>query len=330
MAIRTLPTDRELADFAGAYSLGSLENARGLEAGTVNTSYLLELAGPPRRRWFLRIYEEQDAIGAAREAVVLAHLAGRGVPTPAPIPSRDGQFMRTVAGKPAALFPWVDGEMLCQRAVTVPAAEAVGVALAQIHVAGHAPEAPLDAGRFDPVHLVKRCDRVATSTDPDARALTASLRDAVAEIATSRRHDVPRGLIHGDLFRDNVLWEAADPSSQTTGCSRIAALLDFESAHDGPFAYDLAVTILSWSYGSSFNTDVSRAIVRGYRGVREIEPVEREVLYDEAILATLRFTITRITDEAIRVGKRWQRFVERRQAIEVLGREGFLREVLGL
>jgi homoserine kinase type II len=329
MAILTIPTDHELASFVAGYDLGSLENARGIEAGTVNTSYVLELHGG--RRYFLRIYEEQDAAGAAREAIVLAHLAARGVPTPAPIVARDGASMRTLAGKPAAVFPWVEGDMLCQRAVTAEAAEAVGAALARIHVAGHAPNAPLDAGRFDPVHLVARCDRVAASSDPDARALADSLREAMKAIVGRRRHDVPRGLVHGDLFRDNVLW--APPSTLTTtvpqGCSSIAALLDFESAHDGPFAYDLAVTILSWSYRSTFDFDVARALVRGYRTVRELEPADRDVLFDETLLAALRFTITRITDDAIRVGKRWQRFVERREAVEALGKAGFL-EALGL
>ncbi|HVJ92219.1 MAG TPA: phosphotransferase, partial [Labilithrix sp.] len=146
----------------------------------------------------------------------------------------------------------------------------------------------------------------------------------VRDFAERRRADVPTGLVHGDLFRDNVLW--AETSS---GCYTIAALLDFESAHDGPFVYDLAVTILSWSYGAEFDTKLASAIVRGYRSVRELEATEREALYDEAIFAALRFTITRITDDAIRVGKRWQRFVERREAIERLGRRGFC-EVLGL
>ncbi|MCW5836067.1 MAG: homoserine kinase, partial [Labilithrix sp.] len=91
----------------------------------------------------------------------------------------------------------------------------------------------------------------------------------------------------------------------------------------------LAVTLLSWSYGSRLDTDLGRALVRGYREVRELEPGDREVLYDEALFAALRFTITRITDDAIRVGKRWQRFVERREAIERLGRAG-LAEALGL
>jgi homoserine kinase type II len=99
MAILTVPSDHDLAAFVDAYALGALKTARGIEAGTVNTSYALELdAG----RFFLRIYEEQDAQGAAREARVLAHLAGQGVPTPAPVVAKDGAPTRTVAGKPAA------------------------------------------------------------------------------------------------------------------------------------------------------------------------------------------------------------------------------------
>jgi homoserine kinase type II len=320
MAILTVPTNSELAAFAAAYDRGALESARGIEAGTVNTSYLLELE---QGRAFLRIYEEQDFAGAAREASLLVHLAARGIPTPAPLLGRDGLATRPIAGKPAALFPWVEGNILCQRAVTPPAAERVGAALARIHLAGHAPDAPLGGGRFGPAELVARCDRVAASSDMEARALAAPLRETVARTSARRRSDIPRGLIHGDLFRDNVLWDAP-PST-----CRIAALLDFESAHDGPFVFDLVVTLLSWSYGSELNLPIAAAIVRGYQGVRSLEPNEREALYDEAVFAAVRFTITRITDNAIRVGKRWQRFVERRQAIEALGPRGFP-EALGL
>lgn len=323
MAILTIPSDHDLRQFVESYALGRLVVARGLEVGTVNTSYALEVAGG--QRFFLRIYEEQDAPGAAREAVVLAHLAAHGVKTPAPLVAPDGRATRTLAGKPAAIFPWVDGDMLCQRAVTPEVAEAVGAALATVHRAGHAPGAPLDRGRFGPAELVRRCERVASSADMEARALAGALASAAADVAARRRLDVPSGLVHGDLFRDNVLWHV-----ETGGqCSRLAALLDFESAHDGPFAYDLAVTILSWSYGSTLEPAIARAIVRGYQSVRMLEPVERDVLYAETLFAALRFTITRITDNAIRVGKRWQRFVERRAAVEALGPRGYA-EALGL
>jgi homoserine kinase type II len=318
MAILTVPSDDDLATFLGAYDLGEKRSAEGIEAGTVNSSYALEMG---QGRYFLRIYEEQPQAGAEAEARLLLHLASAGVPTPSPVQARDGAMVRMLSGKPAAIFPWVEGDMLCLKAVTPAAGHDVGAALARMHLAGPAPPVAtsLGTGRFGADDLVARCDRVAKSTDVVARVLAEPLRDAVIRLDRKRRNDLPRGLVHGDLFRDNVLWHDG----------KIAALLDFESAHRGAFAYDLAVTILSWSFRDDFDFDVARAIVAGYREVRELQPNEREALYVEALFAALRFTITRITVDAIRVGKKWQRFVARREAIEQLGPSGLL-EALGL
>jgi homoserine kinase type II len=322
MAILTVPQEDELRAVSAAFSsLGDLHAVHGITGGTVNSSYALDFTAG---RYFLRIYEEQDAKGAARESQVLAHLAGHGVVTPAPMTAATGETLFTIGGKPAAVFPWVEGEILCQARVTPLHAHEVGRARARNHKTGHAPGAPRDMGRFGPHELEKRCERVALSTDHEAKALAPNLRAACLAATEARDENegrAPSGLIHGDLFRDNVLWD------RTSG--KIAALLDVESACDGPFAYDLAVTILAWSFGATLDLSIARALVEGYRSVRELERADREVLFDEMLLAALRFTITRITDEAIRVGKRWQRFVERRQAVEALGSKG-LREALGL
>lgn len=317
MAILTVPSEADLAALADAYALGPLESAEGLEAGTVNTSYRLVLGG---RRFFLRIYEEQGPDGADQEAALLLHLAKAGVPTPTPEAGRDGRRTRIVAGKPAALFRWVDGAMVCTNGVSVQHAEVIGGALARIHLAGPPPGRALGGGRFGPNEIMARCDRVATSRDEVARTLAEPLREAVCSVAARRRATkaTSRGLVHGDLFRDNVLWDR----------DRITALLDFESAHEGPFVFDLAVTILSWSFRDDFELPVARAIVSGYRSVRELDQEERDAFFDEAVLACLRFTVTRITDDAIRVGKRWQRFVHRREALERMGPSG-VREAFG-
>lgn len=318
MAILTVPSDLDLDALLQAYDLGEKRSATGIEAGTVNTSYALEMS---TGRYFLRIYEEQQRPGAEAEARLLLHLAASGVPTPAPVQARDGSMVQVVCGKPAAIFPWVAGDMLCLKAVTPAAAHEVGAALARMHLAGPAEPAAtsLGAGRFGADELVARCDRILKATDAESRSQAEPLRDAVILVDRKRRADLPRGLVHGDLFRDNVLWHDG----------KIAALLDFESAHRGPFAYDLAVLVLSWSFRDTFDMEVARALVAGYRSVRELAESEREALYLEAVFAALRFTITRITDDAIRVGKRWQRFVARREAIEKLGPVG-LREALGL
>lgn len=319
MAILTVPTNDEFSAFFRAYgALGPGDDAvtRGVDAGTVNTSFAIE-AG--ERRFFLRIYEAQDEAGARAEARLLAHLSARGIPTPEPLAALDGEVVRMLAGKPAALFPWIDGAMLCQKSVTPAAAEAVGRALARVHEVGAPPSGALGPGRFGPDELVRRCDRVATSSDSEARSLAGELRCSVERLARLRAETLPSGLVHADLFRDNVLWRT----------SELVALLDFESAHTGPFAFDLAVTLLSWSFDDTFVPDIARAMVRGYRSARALAPEEREALFDEARFASLRFTITRITDETARVGKRWQRFVARSRELDALGPRGFL-ELVGL
>ena len=318
MAILTVPSDHDLDALLQAYDLGEKRSATGIEAGTVNTSYVLELGAG---RYFLRIYEEQPRAGAEAEARLLLHLAASGVPTPAPVPARDGSMVQVVCGKPAAIFPWVDGDMLCLRAVTPAAAHEVGGALARMHLAGPAEPAAtsLGAGRFGADELVARCDRIAKSPTPRPAARRSPCATPSSCIDRKRRSDLPRGLVHGDLFRDNVLWHEG----------KIAALLDFESAHAVPSPTTSPCSILSWSFRDTFDMDVARAIVAGYREVRELAENEREALYVEAVFAALRFTITRITDDAIRVGKKWQRFVARREAIEKLGPAG-LREALAL
>ncbi len=299
MAILTRLSDPAIDAFLRSFpTLGARTASRGIEAGTVNTSYALDLASG---RYFLRLYEEQDLDGAAREAELLSHLSSSGVPTPAPIAGEDGAFVRLLEGRPAALFPWVDGDILCQKRVTPEAARIVGAALARIHVAG----GPCGAGRFHPEAIIERSAGI---TDA---ALRDELRERVVAVAALRRADLPSGLVHGDLFRDNVLWNEG----------KIAALLDFESAHHGPFIFDVAVTVLSWSYSSELELPILRAIADGYQSVRRFTDAERLAFFDEATFAALRFTITRITDDAIRVGKKWQRFVERREALAAIGRK---------
>jgi homoserine kinase type II len=101
MAILTVPDCDELDAFLRGYDRGSPTDVRGIEAGTVNSSYAVSLGGD---RYFLRIYEEQGETGAKREAALLSHLANAGVPTPKPITAADGSLVPLLAGKPAALF----------------------------------------------------------------------------------------------------------------------------------------------------------------------------------------------------------------------------------
>jgi len=121
-----------------------------------------------------------------------------------------------------------------------------------------------------------------------------------------------QGLVHGDLFRDNVLWQG----------DTIVALLDFESATWGPFGYDLLVCLLAWCYREGFVLETARALMEGYLERRALSVVEREQLLVQGGLACLRFATTRITDFALRAAegqpplRDYQRFLARLSELE--------------
>jgi len=296
-------------------------------AGTVNSSYAVVLGGDSLSllRRFVRIYEEQDHEGAIAEAARLELLAARGVPPP--MRRRDGHAVGTMHGKPVAVFPWRDGDIRKLAAVTTNDAFRVGVALAEVHLAGR--DIPMTVGRFEPSDLIVRLDRLAAVPFHAIAAQAAPLRDKLTAWSAKRDAALPTGFVHGDVFRDNVLWS-------TDG--EISALLDFESASLGVLAYDLMVTILAWSFRDSLDEAIARAIVAGYQTVRSIEAIERDALLVEGCIAALRFSITRLTDAELRAAeagvpprrdKDYRRFLMRLATLEELGHDGLMR-VLGL
>jgi homoserine kinase type II len=279
-----------------------------LSGGSVNSNFrLTDVSG---LQYFARIYEEQGARGAAAELRLLGELARASVQTVVPCERRDGSSFALFRGKPFALIPWVDGEMLCQKGVTEDHARAVGEALARLHLATPS-VTPLEESRFRVDDIRARLDRIEAES-PRHRDAALHIRRRLDHYNGRRNAEVPAGVIHGDLFRDNVLFRGG----------RIAALIDFESASHGPFAFDLMVTILAWCYGDAFDAKLVGAMLSAYERLRPLERAERAILPVEGALACLRFATTRITDFSMRAppGKRplrdYRRFLARLEAIE--------------
>lgn len=195
--------------------------------------------------------------------------------------------------------------MRCQKSVTAHDTFQLGAALARFHLAS-ANERPKQ-GRFDVDSLLQRIGRI-RATDP---SIADRLQHGLTRFAEMRR-PLPTGLTHGDLFRDNVLWQGGE----------LAALIDFESVSTGPLAYDVMVTLLAWCFGDQLDLSLSRALLRGYRSVRPLSVDEQNGLFVEGAIACHRFTITRITDNTIRIGKDYRRFLARLDALERLGVDG--------
>lgn len=288
-----------------SYALEVAE-VRPVAGGSVNSNFRLETRAG--RAVFLRVYEEQDELGAERELRILTALCRAGVPTPEPLGRTDGGRLERHQGKPVALFSWVEGEILCQARVRPEHAQAVGAALARVHLTK---VEGVERGRFEPPELEARLAR-ATAQSPDFAPVTRDIASRLAAYAARRDPRLPSGLIHGDLFRDNVLWHG----------DGIAALIDFESASLGVFAYDLMVCVHAWCFADHFELELARSLLQGYHAVRRLGADELAALGVEGAIAALRFAATRVTDYSLRAPpgrpplRDYRRFLARLAEIE--------------
>lgn len=308
MALLTPLSLDEARELGRAYGVDLL-TLEPLELGSVNSNFRARTRDG--RLLFARLYEEQGAAGAAAEVALLAGLARAGVPVPEALPL-DGP-LPSHGGKPFVVFPWIDGEIRCLRGVRAEDAHAVGRALALVHLASNG-VGRLGPGRFRPEDMLSRLERVEREgARPSLAPELARIRALYARLVTARDPALPVGVVHGDLFRDNVLFANG---------GGIAALLDFESAFHGPLVYDLLVTISAWCFRDGFELDLARAMVEGYEGARPLAPAERRALRVEGALGCLRFAVSRITDFELRTpaggvpGRDYRRFLARLEAIE--------------
>lgn len=299
------------------YACGELTQVQEVAAGSVNTNFLVATS---QARFFLRVYEQLGAEEAAAEARLLDYLHDRDVPTPAVIATPAGLRVRELAGKPAALFALAEGQELCSRLVTAAHVHDVGRALATLHLAAR--NFPgLSEGRFS---FASICQRVATLHGSDDATVRDVLPDLEGEIAwlQANASPLPQGVIHADLFRDNVRFNG----------TRVVALMDFESACRGAFCFDIATCLLSWTFADDFDASLGHALVAGYQGIRPLTTDEQNGgLYAEARRAALRFTVTRILDfhrrqaAGPRQEKDFRRYLMRLRRLRAMGPEGVAR-----
>ncbi len=295
-----------------AHRLGPASRVVGIRAGSVNSNYFVDAEA---RRVFVRIYEEQDAEGVSFEWALLEHLERAGLPVPIRVSGTEPGVVR-VADKPTAVFELVGGHEACQAMVDGARAHAVGAVLARTHAAvvGFSRGGE---GRFGRADVRRRLEGVAARDRPELREAVEVLGDALDRVDARWPDELPTGVIHGDLFRDNVRWR---DDAQTP---EIECVLDWESAEPEAFVYDLAVAILAWCYGDHLEVPLLDAMVAGYEGERPLSSLERRALPLALEAAAARFTVTRITDFHLRqsseqVFKDWRRYYERLLAVRRL------------
>ena len=278
MGAFTVLSADDLAEIAGRFHLGAVLDSWPIAAGTINSNFA---AITERGSFFIRVNEGKAEADVAWEAQLVSALAGHGLKTPMPRTVDGAGYVRW-RDKLVSVFPWVDGEHRLK--VSRTTAKALGAQLATLHgiQTALAPRVSI----YDQDHLRRRYEGFAASTDPQLAGAIAILGEELAA-TTAGTIDAPRGIIHGDLFRDNVLWDDA---------GRLVALLDFEQASGGLFAYDLAVCINDWCWDEAPRLDLATALLAGYESVRTLTDADKAALPNEVRRAAMRFTITRITD----------------------------------
>jgi homoserine kinase type II len=283
MAVYTDVGDADLEAFLSAYDLGSLLSFKGIAEGVENSNFLLRT---DRGNYILTLYEKRVAEKDLPFFLgLMQHLAERGISCPLPVKGRDGKMLRQVAGRPAAVISFLEG-IWVRRPQTNHCA-AVGKALAEMHQAGRdfslRRENALSLGGWRPLFEMSR-ERADTVEPGLAGCVTAELDFLYSAWPES----LPDGVIHADLFPDNVFFLKG----------RLYGLIDFYFACNDLLAYDLAVCLNAWCFevDNSFNITRGRAMIQAYEGVRALEPEERDKLPILARGAALRFLLTRLYD----------------------------------
>lgn len=289
MAVYTRLTAEQLAALVAHYDVGQLVSAKGIAEGVSNSNWLIETSGRDGTgaRYILTMYEfriDLDDLPFFLE--LLDHLAARGSPVPRTIHDREGSTHRYVGDKAVALIEFLPGVSI---GTPEPGqARAVGRALAGMHA--NAADFPrnrpnsMDLGEWH--RLFEACgEEGLASIDPGLPALVA---DELDYLDANWPADLPRGVIHADLFPDNVLMLG----------ERVSGLIDFYFACTDITAYDLAVTHAAWCFSENgqFDPAIGRALVEGYASIGQLSERERAALPVLGRGAAMRFMASRAYD----------------------------------
>ena len=288
MAVYTQIGAERLAELIACYPVGSLISAKGIAEGVSNSNWVIETTGPDGKgaRYILTMYERRiDIRDLPFFLGLLDHLAAKGCPVPATIHDREGAAFRTLDGKAVALIEYLPG--VSPDRPSTAQAHAVGATLAEMHRALDE-FGPSRADRLTPEASLATLERHASRLAEIDDALD-SLLPIARDIASQWPDDLPRAIIHSDLFPDNVLMLDDE----------VSGMIDFYFACDGFPAYDLAVTHAAWSFepeGRQFRDRIGQRLIQGYRTVRPLSRAELTAFPVLAQGACLRFIASRVED----------------------------------
>jgi homoserine kinase type II len=284
MAVYTDVAADELAEFLGTYDIGELLSYKGIAEGVENSNFLLHTTSGS---FILTLYEKRVAKGDLPFFLgLMTHLAGRGISCPQPVKNRSGEALSALAGRPAAIINFLEG--VWPRKPNAAHCAGAGQALAKMHLAGR--DFPMSRANALSVSGWRPLFDAAASRADEVhhglRAFIAAELDYLESDVWPK--NLPQGVIHADLFPDNVFFLG----------ERVSGIIDFTFACNDILTYDVAICLNAWCFESdcSFNVTKARAFLNAYGRERRLSEAEQNALPVLARGAALRFLLTRLVD----------------------------------
>ena len=283
MAVYTPVEQDDLLSFLDHYDLGEVIAFKGIAEGVENSNFFLETE---QGRYILTLYEKRVNSNDLPFFIgLMEHLAEAGIPCPTPIHARDGSSLRELNGRPAAIITFLTG-LSPQRPKVFHCAE-LGAALARFHLAS----GDFKLERYNALSVDGWGALLDATVDQADEVRDGLAADLSAEFRFLMEHwpkNLPWGVIHADLFPDNVFFVG----------SKLSGLIDFYFACNDALAYDLIICMNAWCFerDNSLNITKARALLAAYESVRPLTRAEREALPILARGCCLRFLLTRLFD----------------------------------
>ena len=311
MAVYTDVTEGELEAFLREYDAGQLTSYKGIAEGSENSNFLLHTT---EGSFILTLYEKRVEEGDLPFFLgLMDHLARKGISCPLPVHRRDGALIGRIAGRPAALITFLEG--MWMRRPTVGHCREVGKALAALHLAGR--DFPLSRPNSLAIDGWRKLWEGARPRADEVEPRLATEVDAdFDELQQHWPRDLPAGVIHADLFPDNVFFLG----------EKLSGLIDFYFACNDLYAYDVATCLNAWCFEKdlSFNITKGAALLSGYQSLRSLSEAEKAALPMLARGSALRFMLTRLYDWlTIPDGA----LVQKRDPVEYIRRLRFHRQI---
>ncbi|GKS69217.1 homoserine kinase [Nitrosomonas sp. PY1] len=279
MSVFTRITENELTIWLKQYKLGQLLNLHGIASGIENTNYFVITT---QGKFVLTLFEKLNRNELPYYLNLMLHLSNHDIPCPTPIQNIDGQILGELNNKPAAIVSFLSGESLSHP--TPEHCQAIGAVLAKMHLAGKSYLQYMPNPRGLQWWQAKACE-IDPFLSNDEKIL---LKSELAFQADQRHENLPKGVIHADMFRDNVLFFN----------NKLGGIIDFYFACNDSLLYDLAIVANDWCMNEEKTLDTTRvySLLKEYQQTRPLSTIERAAWSSMLRAAALRFWVSRMVD----------------------------------